>query len=74
MANQVLRNEGMSDNVGYTIDLETKEKFPVKVIAGKECPKCGNCGIFIYEFVICESCLTRWDKDPRKFIDAKELK
>lgn len=45
------------------------------VVGGGECPKCKNFGIFNHgSFTICENCLTYWDKDPRKFPDAKEIK
>lgn len=55
--------------------METGKEIPMRVIGGGECPKCQSFGIFIYpEFVICEGCLTRWDKDPRKYKDVKELK
>lgn len=67
--------EGKENKSAIAWNIETGKEIPCRVIAGGECPKCGNFGIFnLDNYCICESCLTRWDKDPRQFVDAKEIK
>lgn len=38
----------------------------IEVLAGKECPKCHQYGLFKWlKFWQCEKCLTKWEYDPR---------
>lgn len=47
--------------------IKTGKKFPVRVVGGKTCPKCGEFGLFHYEaFSQCESCLIKFDKEMKE--------